>query len=331
MPTISRSKPSPVKSPRIALRIGSRGSKLALWQANHVRDLLAARFPEADISLVIIKTTGDKILDQSLSKIGGKGVFTKELEDALLSGKIDLAVHSLKDLPTVLPPGLRIGAITRREDVRDALITMDGARSLRSLKPGAKVGTSSLRRRAQILRLRPDLQIENLRGNLDTRVAKLQRGEYDAILLALAGLNRLGLALEHARPVALSQLLPAAGQGAIAIETRWEDLSTNDAVKTLNHPATTYATRAERTLLGFLGGGCQVPIAAYAQVKNGRVFLRALVASTDGKRMLKGSISGPARDAPLVGSRLAIRLLNRGARSILSEIIPDFGSQEADA
>lgn len=322
--THSKSNRTRTPSNRIAVRIGSRGSKLALWQANHVRDLLAARYPEANISIVIIKTTGDKILDQSLSKIGGKGLFTKEIEDALLKRKIDLAVHSLKDLPTSLPAGLRIGAITRREDVRDALLTVNGVSSVRALSVEARVGTSSLRRRAQLLRIRPDLRIEDLRGNLDTRVAKLKRGEYDAIMLAFAGLRRLGLGLEHAHPVPLTQILSAVGQGALAIETRVNDEQTNRMARALHHSATAAAVTAERALLAGLGGGCQVPIAAHARVLRGELKLRALVASVDGTHVVAGSARGRAKEAAAVGQRLARRLIAKGAGEILREILPEL-------
>lgn len=322
--THSKSNRTRTPSNRIAVRIGSRGSKLALWQANHVRDLLAARYPEANISIVIIKTTGDKIFDQSLSKIGGKGLFTKEIEDALLKRKIDLAVHSLKDLPTSLPAGLRIGAITRREDVRDALLTVNGVSSVRALSVGARVGTSSLRRRAQLLRIRPDLRIEDLRGNLDTRVTKLKRGEYDAIVLAFAGLRRLGLGLEHAHPVPLTQILSAVGQGALAIETRDNDEQTNRMARALHHSATAAAVTAERALLAGLGGGCQVPIAAHARVLRGELKLRALVASVDGTHVVAGSVSGLPKEAAAAGQRLARRLIAKGAGEILREILPEL-------
>src|SRR6266436_618808 len=255
--------------------IGSRGSQLALWQARHVAALLAEL--GARTRLEIIKTTGDKITDVPLSQVGGKGLFTKEIEEALLDGSIDLAVHSLKDLPTELPEGLVLAAIPEREDPRDAMVGC----TLASLPLGAKVGTSSLRRAAQLRRLRPDLQVESIRGNLDTRLRKLDEGQYDAILLAAAGLKRLGWADRIAEILAPEVMCPAVGQGALAIETRAAGAGF-DAVQSLDHAATHAAVTAERGVLGALGGGCQVPIGAYATVSGNRMRVHAIVAAPDG-------------------------------------------------
>ena len=264
-----------------SLTIGSRGSQLALWQARYIESRLRALGVATRIE--IIKTTGDKITDVPLAQVGGKGLFTKEIEEALLDGRIDLAVHSLKDLPTVLPDGLAIAAIPEREMPFDALV---GA-TLAELKPGARVGTSSLRRSAQLKRLRPDLVIENIRGNLDTRLRKLDEGQYDAILLAAAGLRRLGWGDRIAETLPPDVMCPAVGQGALAIET----LAGGEAFAVcaqLDHEPTRIAVQAERALLAALGGGCQVPIGAHAEVAEGRVRLRALIAHTGWQRRRHG-------------------------------------------
>jgi len=304
----------------ITLTIGSRGSKLALWQANWVRDQLLGKYPGATVEIKIIKTTGDKILDVSLSKLGGRGVFTKEIEEAMTAGEIDLAVHSLKDLPTELPDGLHIAAITEREDVRDALLANGKIGSLSELRKGAIVGTSSLRRQAQLHAIRPDLELRDLRGNVDTRIKKLQEGNYDAIILAAAGLIRLGYAEHISAFLSPDEMLPAIGQGALAIETRIDDKMTNELIGFLTHHATLNAVLAERALLRAMGGGCQVPIAANAVEENGTLSMRALVASLDGKRVIKRTISGAASDAEDLGSRLANDILDSGGNDILKEV-----------
>jgi hydroxymethylbilane synthase len=295
------------------LVIASRGSQLALWQARWVESQLQARGHQCRIE--IIKTTGDRITDVALAKVGTKGLFTKEIEEALLDARADVAVHSLKDLPTELPAGLVLAAIPEREDPRDAVL----GKRLADLPAGAKVGTSSLRRAAQLRRLRPDLAIESIRGNLDTRVRKLDDGRYDAIVLAVAGLRRLGWADRIAEILDAGSMCSAVGQGALAIETR-ADGPGFDACRVLDHSATHAAVTAERGVLSALGGGCQVPIGAYATVTDGRVSLVAIVASPDGTELIRGEGEGPATDAGTIGQRLGVELLNRGAAQILEAV-----------
>jgi len=292
------------------LVIASRGSQLALWQARWVAAQLSAAGQECRIE--IIKTTGDKITDVPLAKVGTKGLFTKEIEEALLDGRAHLAVHSLKDLPTELPEGLVLAAIPEREDPRDAMV----GRTLANLPLGAKVGTSSLRRAAQLRQLRPDLQVESIRGNLDTRLRKLDEGQYDAILLAAAGLKRLGWGDRIAEILSPEQMCPAVGQGALAIEAR----AGFEGVAMLDHADTRTAVLAERGVLGALGGGCQVPIGAYATVSEGRVHILAIVAAPDGTQVIRAESEGPAAEAPQLGARLAADLLERGARQILEAV-----------
>ncbi len=295
------------------LVIASRGSQLALWQANWVKDRLHAAGRESRIE--IIKTTGDKITDVPLAKVGGKGLFTKEIEEALLDGRADLAVHSLKDLPTELPDGLVLAAVPEREDPRDAVV----GRRLTELREGARVGTSSLRRSAQLRRLRPDLVIESIRGNLDTRLRKLDEGQYDAILLAAAGLKRLGWGDRIAEILPAAVMCSAVGQGALAIETRAEGPGFT-ACATLDHAATRAAVMAERAVLSALGGGCQVPIGAYATVQEDAIQLLAVVASPDGCEVIRAESSGAAGDAESLGRRLGELLLERGAQRILDTV-----------
>ncbi|HZH30661.1 MAG TPA: hydroxymethylbilane synthase [Pyrinomonadaceae bacterium] len=302
--------------------IGSRGSKLALWQSEWVRARLAELRPEAEIRIEVIKTSGDVMLDVPLAVIGGKGVFTKELEEALLAEEIDLAVHSLKDLPTTLPDNLAISAVTEREDARDALILREGAAcaeaaSLRGLPPQAIVGTSSLRRQAQLKHLRPDVSIKDLRGNVDTRLRKLDEGGYDAIILASAGLRRLGFERRINASLAHAEMLPAVGQGALGIETRANDARTCALVSLLEHAPTRAACTAERALLFALGGGCQVPIAAHAFVEGGRIRLDALVAALDGRRVIRDGLTDDAAHAARAGETLAGRLRASGAEELL--------------
>jgi hydroxymethylbilane synthase len=301
--------------------IGSRGSKLALWQAEWVQAAVRALRPDADVRIEIIKTSGDVQLNVPLSVIGGKGVFTKELEEALLAERIDIAVHSLKDLPTILPDGLAITAITEREDPRDALVLRADASStdatLHNLPAGAVVGTSSLRRQAQLRHLRPDVEIKDLRGNVDTRLRKLDEGQYDAVILASAGLRRLGFAARISASVPPEVMLPAVGQGALGIETRAADADTNALVALLNHQPTRAACEAERALLRALGGGCQVPIAAHATVANDRLQLAGLVAGLDGAQLIRDSLEAEAAHAAAVGEALAARLREQGADRLL--------------
>ncbi len=303
------------------LIIGSRGSALALWQAEWVKSQLEQAVPTRRVAIQIIKTTGDAILDAPLSKIGGKGVFTKEIEEALLAGAVDLAVHSLKDLPTRLPEGLALGCVTRREDVRDALVAREGVQSLDDLPPRSVIGTSSLRRQAQLLARRPDLQLADLRGNVGTRLQRVEEGRYDAIILASAGLIRLGFESRIAQRIPTDVLLPAVGQGALGIEIRERDAATREAVQVMAHHVTWRACEAERAFLHGLGGGCQVPIAAQAVVDNeGRLRLRGLVARADGTRLIQDELTGDARFAEDIGKELAERVLAQGAAELLDEL-----------
>ena len=295
------------------LVIASRGSQLALWQAHWVERQLTAAGHACRIE--IIKTTGDKITDVPLAKVGTKGLFTKEIEEALLDGRADLAVHSLKDLPTELPEGLVLAAVPEREDPRDAIV----GRRLADLPQGAKVGTSSLRRSAQLRKLRPDLVVESVRGNLDTRLRKLDEGRYDAILLAAAGLKRLGWADRIAEILEPSVMCSAVGQGALAIETRSSGAGLL-ACAPLDHPDTHAAVTAERGVLGALGGGCQVPIGAHAVVQAGRLRLQAIVASPDGSELIRAESEGASADAEAIGHALGEELLARGARRILETV-----------
>ena len=301
------------------LIIGSRGSKLALWQAEQAKARLIDLNPGLQIQIDVIKTTGD-VKPDPLSVIGGKGVFTKELEDALLDKRIDIAVHSLKDLPTILPERLSISAICEREDPRDALVMKVGMKvdSLHELPSESVVGTSSQRRLAQLKALRSDLLVKDLRGNVDTRVRKLDEGQYDALILASAGLIRLGLEARISAAIKTDEMLPAVGQGAIAIEIRADDEVAMMATSKLNHVETELACRAERAFLRALGGGCQFPIAAHAVVDGESLTLEGLVAKPSGEEILKDSLAG-GRDQPeRIGSQLAERLLQRGAGELLN-------------
>jgi hydroxymethylbilane synthase len=305
-----------------SLIIGSRGSKLALWQAENVQSHLQATDSSLTVRIEVIKTTGDVKTDP-LTVIGGKGVFTKELEDALLDGRIDLAVHSLKDLPTVLPETLTIAAICKREDPRDALVVREAQpiSSLRNLPDEAVVGTSSQRRIAQLKSICPRVKIKDLRGNVDTRLRKLDEGQYDALILASAGLLRLGLLDRINFAIPPAEMLPAVGQGAIAIETRADNEAAIDAACKLQHDQTRVACLAERALLRSLGGGCQLPIAAHAEVNEKTLRLEALVASPDGARIVRGKISGSTANAAELGADLADKLRADGADAILQEYL----------
>jgi hydroxymethylbilane synthase len=297
------------------LRIGSRGSQLALWQARHISALL--RGCGHEVELEIIKTTGDKITDVALAKVGTKGMFTKEIEEALAEGRIDLAVHSLKDLPTELSQGFEIAAVTTRENPRDVFCSSKYA-SIEDLPRAARVGTSSLRRQAQLKAVRPDLDIHPLRGNVDTRLRKLEAGEYDAIILAAAGLNRLGK-IQLVREVIPSEVMcPAAGQGALGIEIRAGDSNTRQHLVFLDDAAARATTTCERALLNKLGGGCQVPIGALAQVRDGRLHLEAIVADPDGSKVLRESRDGS--DPVPLGEFVGEILLQRGGDAILEAV-----------
>src|SRR5271169_890193 len=297
------------------LRIGSRGSQLALWQANHISALLRARGHEVEIE--IIHTTGDKITDVALAMVGTKGMFTKEIEEALAAGRVDLAVHSLKDLPTELPAGFEIAAITERQDPRDAFCSRHYSKIV-DLPQGARVGTSSLRRQAQLKAVRPDLDIHPLRGNVDTRLRKLEQGEYDAIILATAGLKRLGKTELVRQIIPAEVMCPAAGQGALGIEIRAGDSVTRQQLAFLDDAASRATTTCERALLNKLGGGCQVPIGAFAELRNGRLHLEAIVADPDGSKVLRESRDGS--DPVHLGESVGETLLQRGGDAILEAV-----------
>lgn len=304
---------------RSTLILGTRGSKLAVHQSQWVQARLQELAPGLTISLQRIQTSGDKILDVPLAKIGGKGLFVKEIEDALLSKEIDLAVHSMKDVPTALPEGLDILCVPPREDPRDALITRDGCR-LDHLKPGARIGTSSLRRQSQLLHYRPDFTIEMLRGNLDTRLRKLREGQFDAIVLAAAGLRRLAWDAEITEYLPVHLSLPAIAQGALGIEARSDDSFVRELLSRFEHRPTRVTVTAERAMLHRLEGGCQVPIAAHAVLEGDRITVDGLVASVDGRRVIRHQIQGPASEAQALGTKLAERLLADGGDVILKEI-----------
>jgi len=312
-----------MKSKRIT--IGTRGSKLALWQAEFVKTQLQKLSPDLGIEIRKIKTTGDKILDVPLAQVGGKGLFVKEIEEALLRYEADIAVHSMKDVPTDFPDGLHLPVVCEREDPRDAFISKTQNRkskiqNFRSLPNGAKIGTSSLRRSCQLLSLRPDLKIEQLRGNLDTRLRKLDEGQFDAIILAAAGMKRLGLQDRITEILPLDISLPAIGQGAVGIECRINDEWVNKLVSALNHPETFVCVKAERAFLKKLEGGCQVPIAAHARLKDGRIVIQGLVGSISGEKIIKGYSEGEPGHAENLGIALAEEILSKGAKEILDEV-----------
>lgn len=304
--------------------IGTRDSALALWQTNWVLENLSKLHPGYKFRVIEMKTQGDKILDVALAKIGDKGLFTKELEMAMLKGEIDLAVHSMKDMPTKLPDGLVIGAICRREEAGDALIGRS-AKSLQQLRPGARVGTSSLRRRAQLLNARPDLQIEDLRGNLNTRIAKLEGQDLDAIILAAAGVKRMGWEDKISERIPFAVSLPAVGQGSVGIEIREDDEEIQRLVKTLEHRESSIAIKAERAMLRTLEGGCQIPIGALGKVDGNQLELEGVVASLDGKELLRTSVVGSADQAEELGVQLAKKLIAMGADKILISVRLEIG------
>ena len=299
--------------------IGTRSSKLALWQADYVAQRLREAHPELTVEKRLMTTKGDKILDAPLAKIGGKGLFTKELEDAMLAGEIDIAVHSLKDMPTEVPEGLVITAITKRFDPGDAVVSPQ-YRTLAALPPGARVGTSSLRRRAQLLAARPDLTILDLRGNVNTRLKKLDAGEYDAIILASAGLKRLGFADRITDVLPAAMCLPAVGQGALAIETRADDAALRASLAFLQDEDTVRCARAERSFLRRVEGGCQVPVGVYASPEEAGLRVEAVIASLDGRRLYRDHLSGAWADAEALGKELADKLLAAGGLAIMHEL-----------
>ena len=300
------------------IHVGTRGSDLALWQARRLVDLLAAHRPNVEFEVVEVSTHGDRDRGVPLHQAGGVGLFVKELEYALLDGEIDLAVHSLKDMPSRTPPRLSLAAVPERADPRDTLVSQDGLR-LGELPPGSRVGTGSPRRRAQILALRPDLDVVGIRGNVDTRLAKVKEAAYDAVVLAAAGLDRLGRHDAITEILAPETMLPAAGQGALAVELRADDEATHALVAPVNHPPSWGAVGAERAFMARLGAGCHVPAAAYAVVDQGDLWLRALVADLDGKRMIRGERRGSIDEAASLGRSVAEELLDRGAGELLRE------------
>jgi hydroxymethylbilane synthase len=304
---------------KMKLRIGTRGSKLALTQSEWVKEKIETRHSDVQVELVRIKTTGDKILDSPLSKIGGKGLFVKEIEEALLSKRIDLAVHSMKDVPAVLPDGLIMATFPEREDPRDAFLSVK-YQSLEELPLGARVGTGSLRRSAQLLHMRSDLELVPMRGNVDTRLGKLETGEYEAIILAAAGLKRLGLEDRISQILVKEKLLPAIGQGALGLEVRREDSRTISWIDFLNHRETEVAVKAERAFLKEMEGGCQVPLGAFCRSENGQLHLEGMVAELDGSRVLRDRMSGTEEDAEKMGITIARRLLAAGADEILDRV-----------
>ena len=304
---------------RTSLVIGTRSSQLALWQAEWVQARLQELAPSVSVRLQRIRTSGDKILDVPLAKIGGKGLYVKEIEEALSRGDIDLAVHSMKDVPSALPEGLAIVCVPVREDARDALLTRDHV-AFRDLPAGAKVGTSSLRRQAQLLAHRPDLDVVMLRGNVNTRLRKLQEGEFDAIVLAAAGLTRLGWAGHVTEYLPSTLSLPAVGQGALGIESRVDDTFVRELLAPINDPRTSIAVSTERAFLDRLEGGCQVPIAGHAVVENQTVRFEGLVARIDGTHVIRDRIEGPVDQAATVGTSLAERILDLGGKQILDQI-----------
>jgi hydroxymethylbilane synthase len=300
------------------LRIGSRGSILARWQAEFVRKQLF-QLTGVEAEIIIIKTSGDKMQQYPLTQIGGKGIFIKELEEALLEESIDLAVHSVKDIPTETPGRLHFPAVCRRDDVRDCLISHTGT-LLANLKPGARVGTGSLRRQAQLRHYRPDLDLRELRGNVDTRLRKVESGEYDAIVLSKAGLDRLGWAQKITEPLSTEISLPAVGQGAIAIESRVSDRDADEILSKLDDLETRTAIIAERALLSALQGGCQVPIGAWARMERSELVMEAVVCSVDGAQYVRKKATAPPDQAAQLGEHLARVLAEGGARTILEEV-----------
>ena len=301
------------------LKIATRQSPLALWQANYVKDRLQQLYPDLTIELVPMVTKGDVILDSPLAKIGGKGLFVKELENALLNKKADIAVHSMKDVPMQFPKGLGLSVICQREDPRDAFVS-HSYRTFAELPQGAVVGTSSLRRQCQLKALRPDLDIRSLRGNVGTRLSKLDNGDYDAIILASAGLIRLGLADRIASFIDVEQSLPAAGQGAVGIECRTDDMQVQALLAPLADAETTYCVLAERAMNNHLQGGCQVPIGGYAVLQQGQLYLRALVGNIDGSRIIRAEGKSAVENAEALGVQIAEQLLAQGADKILQAI-----------
>lgn len=300
--------------------IGSRGSELALWQANFIKGELEKNNENISVEIEIIKTKGDKITDVALSKIGDKSLFTKELEHELLNNNIDIAVHSLKDLQTQLPKGLKLGAVTKRHPVEDVLIAREKNITLKTIKKNGIVATGSLRRRSQLLNLRPDINVVELRGNVPTRIEKFLGSDWDAIILARAGVERLGLEKHISSFINKNEILPAVGQGALGIEIRESDKDTHEILKTVHDQETLFAVLAERSLLRTLEGGCQVPIGTYSEIKGDELFLKAYIGAVNGKTAFRDNVSGKKEEAEKLGKELAVKLLDAGAKEILDEI-----------
>ena len=305
------------------LRIGTRGSRLALWQANWVRDQIQVRFPDLDVEMVVIKTQGDRILDQTLEKLGGKGLFVKELETALIEHQVDMAVHSMKDVPAILPEELEISVIPSREAPDDGLITRHGHK-LDSLPENSVIGTSSLRRAAQLRAYRTNIRIKHLRGNIDTRLQKVNEGEIEAAVMAVAGFKRLGLEKHIAQSLPFSIMLPAIAQGALGIQTRKEDETTLSYLSHLHDPDTAYCVRAERAVLTTLGGSCNIPIAGFCEIHQQHLKLRALLATPDGSRIIRQQAEAPAEQASQLGQKVAHRILEEGGREILASLLQEI-------
>ena len=301
------------------IRIGTRGSKLALWQANYIKNQIEKKFHNIKAELEIIKTKGDKILDVPLAMVGGKGLFVKEIEEALLEKRVDLAVHSMKDVPTFFPEGLYLPVITEREDYRDAFISKNNIK-LNHMPPNSLIGTSSLRRKSQLINLRNDIRIKDLRGNVDTRLKKLENGEFDAVILAAAGLKRMGYEKRITEYLDDSMMIPAIGQGALGIEIREGDRETLETVSFLKHNATFIEVEAERAFLKTLEGGCQVPIGCYGRIYSEKLSLRGFVASVDGKKYIKEDIEGNKDKYIELGVKLAEKILEKGGKEILEEV-----------
>jgi len=301
------------------IKIGTRKSMLALWQSNWIKSMIEERYPDVTVELVRIVTKGDKIVDVPLAKVGGKGLFVKEIEEALLSGEADIAVHSMKDVPTELPEELHIGIVTKRQDPRDAFVS-NKYKTLNDLPKGAKIGTSSLRRKSQLFRVRPDLIIEDLRGNLDTRIKKLDDGLFDAIILAAAGMRRLGWENRITRCFTPEEMLPAIAQGAVGIELRKHDATLLEALSFMHDEETAIAVAAERAFLTRLEGGCQVPIGGFGQLQDGKLTFTGLIAAVDGSRILLETTVGEPADAARIGLETAEMLLAKGGGEILAEV-----------
>jgi len=302
------------------LRIGTRASALALWQANWVKSELEKRYPDLEVTLTKIKTQGDKILDVPLAMVGGKGLFTKELQEAMLRGETDISVHSMKDVPTYFPEGLALRCITEREDCRDIVILRPGVASWKDLPQGARVGTSALRRKAQLLHHRPDLQMIDIRGNVETRIRKLTEDNLDAVILASAGMKRLGFESQISEYLPVDVSIPAIGQGALGLESRIDDDEINSLIDFFNHPETDWAVRGERAFLKRLEGGCQVPIACHGVVAGEQLSLTGFVSDVNGVQCLKKTVAGPVDACEKLGTSLADDLLIQGAGKILNEV-----------